>query len=199
MSGPSPLPVGCYRSRIIYLDMREPPWGVRPRPTLAPPPGLAVERIRGMSPSAYRALYRRIGERWLWWERLPLTDTELAALLADPRVEIRLLRQGERALGYAELDRRHRREVELVYFGLVPEAIGRGLGKFLLHEIVHAAWSGPPRPRRLWLHTCTEDHPRAIALYQAAGFRPYRCEEVIVPDPRLSGLLPSSARNLPNS
>jgi len=89
--------------------------------------------------------------------------------------------------GYAELDRRQPLEVELAYFGLMPEFIGRGLGGFMLNWTVHRAWSS--EPRRVWLHTCTLDHPQALAVYQKAGFEIYQREQKFEDDPRALGLM----------
>ena len=73
--------------------------------------------------------------------------------------------------GYVELDRRVEQEVEIAYFGLVPEYIGRGLGPALLDRALERAWSYGPR--RVWLHTCSLDHPKALAVYRRAGFEVY--------------------------
>ena len=101
-----------------------------------------------------------------------------------------LYRNGAPA-GFGELDRRQPGEIELAYFGLMPDAIGQGLGVWLLHETIDLAWSY--EPERLWLHTCTLDHPRALPLYQRAGFVPYKQETKTIPDPRASGLFGNSA------
>ena len=72
--------------------------------------------------------------------------------------------------GYAELDRRAPPDIEIGYFGLMPEFIGQGLGGYLLDWAIHHAWR--MQPRRLWLHTCDLDHPGALG-YQRSGFRIY--------------------------
>ena len=92
------------------------------------------------------------------------------------------------AAGFVELDRRQRDEVELAYFGLIPEFMSQGLGPYLLAWAVDQAWS--KRVRRLWVHTSNLDHPSAIAVYQRAGFSPYHQERVIVEDPRRKGVMP---------
>jgi GNAT superfamily N-acetyltransferase len=84
--------------------------------------------------------------------------------------------------GYAELDCRHSGEIELAYFGLIPEFIGRGLGAYFLAWAVDRAWQR--EPRRLWVHTCSLDHPRALATYRAIGFAEYARESVRIADPR---------------
>jgi len=81
--------------------------------------------------------------------------------------------------GYFELERHSDGSVEVAYFGLLPEFIGRGLGKHLLTVAVETAWSLDAR--RVWLHTCTLDDPAALPNYQARGFRPFK-EEVYETD-----------------
>ena len=83
----------------------------------------------------------------------------------------------ERALaGYYELRRvRDDDSVELAYFGIVAAEFGRGFGKHLLSCAVRDAWA--LRPSRVWVHTCTLDHPNALPNYVARGFVPYKTEE----------------------
>ncbi|MCW5700589.1 MAG: GNAT family N-acetyltransferase [Rhodospirillales bacterium] len=184
------LPAGKLRSVITYLEMTAPPWADGPPPSMTSRhPDISIELLARVSVDHYRDLYRRVGEPWLWWEQLLIADDVLAAKLRDPAVDVRVFHDGGGDLvGYSELDRRQADSVEIVFFGLVPAAIGRGLGRHLLGVILAAAWQD--RPRRVWLHTCSEDHPKALAFYQAAGFRPYRQERVVIDDPRTTGLLP---------
>ena len=77
--------------------------------------------------------------------------------------------------GFAELDRRIEGEIELAQFGLMPEFIGQGLGRYFLRWAIDKAWSYGPR--RFWLHTDTKDHPGALPNYLKAGFAIYK-EEV---------------------
>jgi GNAT superfamily N-acetyltransferase len=86
--------------------------------------------------------------------------------------------------GYAELDRRRDEDVELAYFGLIPQFIGRKLGPFLLNWAVDTAWF--QKPKRLWVNTNNLDHPKALQIYQKAGFAPYRQEVKTIPNPKLT-------------
>ncbi|HEV8305624.1 MAG TPA: hypothetical protein VGQ25_11715, partial [Gemmatimonadales bacterium] len=70
--------------------------------------------------------------------------------------------------------------VEIAYFGIVPAEFGRGFGKHLLSCAVRDAWA--LGPKRVWLHTCTLDHPNALPNYVARGFTPYKAEEYEVPE-----------------
>jgi GNAT superfamily N-acetyltransferase len=163
---------------VTYLEMTTPP-ATPPRP--APRPGLEIRVARRPSVAFYRFLYAAVGEPWTWTVRRCLNDAELAAILADPEVEVNVLWAGGVPAGYAELDRRAPPDVEFAHFGLMPEYIGQGLGGYLLDWAVHHAWRA--RPRRLWLHTCDLDHPRALDFYQKLGFRIYdrRTTEAYLP------------------
>ncbi|MCZ6863290.1 MAG: GNAT family N-acetyltransferase [Alphaproteobacteria bacterium] len=156
------------------------------------PSGRKVALVRAERPtiSFYRYLYNTIGEDWFWWERRALSDAQLATEIHDSNVEIFVLYIDGVPAGYAELDLRIKAEVELAYFGLIPEFIGRGLGRYLLGWAIDEAWQR--KPERVWLHTCNFDHPKAIATYQKAGFVPYKQDTTMIEDPRASGLIPKN-------
>jgi GNAT superfamily N-acetyltransferase len=187
MSGPAGAapPPGKLADIVTYLEMTQRPQ----RPPVPVPAGkLALLRAERCTVSFYRFLYGTVGAPWLWFERLVWSETKLAALIEKLTVEIFVLYVGGVPAGFYELDRRDEADVELAYFGLMPEFIGRGYGAYLLRASIDAAWQH--NPRRLWVHTCTYDHPRALGVYQRAGFVVYRREPVVFDDPRLSGALP---------
>ncbi len=161
---------------VTYLEMRAPP---RKPATPAPIGKLAILRAERPTLSFYRYLYNTVGGPWNWTERRLLDDEALARIIHDGRVEIYVLYAAGVPAGYAELDGRIEGEIELAYFGLMPEFVGRGLGGYFLDWAVSAAWIH--RPERVWVHTCTLDHPRALTLYQRAGFTPYRQQVEKVP------------------
>lgn len=172
---------------ITYLEMRARP--AAPRIT-APMAKLALMRAEECTVSFYRYLYETVGTPWLWYERRLLNDDALFAEIAKPTAEIFVLYVGGGPAGYFELDAAAARETELRYFGLVPQFIGRRLGPFLLQEAIDRAWLRPID--RLWVHTRTFDHPKALGLYQRAGFVVYARQPVRFEDPRLKGILPRS-------
>jgi ribosomal protein S18 acetylase RimI-like enzyme len=168
-----------------YLEMRAAPR----RPNTAPPPGTALLRLDAPSVAFYRFLYDTVGTPWLWYERRLMTDEALAAVIGDRMVDVYGLFVGGEPAGYAELDRRTPPDIELAYLGLRPEFVGQGLGLYLLSWVVDAAWQHDPD--RLWVHTCSLDHPRALGLYQRIGFSVYRQERSVIDDPRTIGLIPT--------
>ena len=190
-TGYSHVPPGQLVAAVTCLEMRE-----RPSAAASPPPrlfdgSLVFERWIAPTPEAYRALFRAVGADWLWASRLEMSDEVLGAMLLDPCVEVYTLQDGPRQLGLVELDFRENGACELVYFGVVKEAIGRGAGRFLMDRLIAEAWAKPIR--RLWLKTCQFDHPSAVAFYRRAGFQPYAFMIEVFADPRLVGLLPRTA------
>jgi GNAT superfamily N-acetyltransferase len=135
-----------------------------------PPPraGLAVIHAQQPTVRYYRFLYDAVGCQWQWQSRRKLSDEQLASIVQAPHNEVHVLHIEGVPAGFAELDRSVADEVELVQFGLMPEHIGQGLGKWFLQWIIDRAWSY--RPKRFWLHTCTNDHPNALSNYRKAGF-----------------------------
>jgi GNAT superfamily N-acetyltransferase len=115
-----------------------------------------------------------VGRRYHWVDRLGWGDAEARARLASPEVFLHLMSVAGAPAGYFELERRDDGSVEIAYFGLLPEYLGRGLGKYLLSQAASAAWA--LSPSRVWLHTCTLDAAAALPNYLARGFRPYKTE-----------------------
>jgi GNAT superfamily N-acetyltransferase len=157
--------------KTTYLEMLARPVRVVPPPR----EGLSVVHANKPTVRYYRFLYDSVGHDYNWTSRKKLSDVELATLLHDPRLEVHVLMADGVPAGFAELDRRIEGEIELVQFGLLPEFIGQGLGKFFLQWTIDKAWSY--QPTRFWLHTDNEDHPAALPNYLKAGFTIYK-EEV---------------------
>ncbi|MBX9814627.1 MAG: GCN5 family acetyltransferase [Proteobacteria bacterium SG_bin5] len=168
---------------VTRLEMR-----ARPRPAPLPESPLRLVRWAAPKPAAYRALFTRVGARWLWFSRLTLDEAALAALLAEPGREVHVAvdRAGVE-LGLVEL-RHEGASTNITYFALVPELAGRGLGRWLMAETLARAWRR--ETSLVWLNTCTLDHPRALGFYRAQGFVAVRRTIETFPDPRHAGLLP---------
>ncbi|WP_225206039.1 GNAT family N-acetyltransferase [Novosphingobium huizhouense] len=176
---------------VTALEMRAPPEGLR---RLAPEAEVPLQLVRWKDtpPEKYRMLYRRVGAPWLWWSRLAKDDGELASIIGDPHVQ--LFAVADRAgveVGMLELDFRVAGECEIAFFGLIPGATGKGLGKWLMRRALQLAWT--PGVARVWVHTCTLDGPQALPFYMGQGFTPYARFVEVFPDPRLGGMLPGDA------
>jgi len=167
--------------------------GLRPEPNVIP---WSIRHIQVPGLNWYRNLYRVVGEEWLWFSRLQMSDADLAAIIRSPLVEVYALVQDGRDEGLLELDFREAGQCELVYFGVTAGLIGTGAARFLMNRALETAWSR--ELRRVWVHTCTFDHPSAVAFYQRSGFRAFRRQIEVADDPRLDGTAsPTAARHVP--
>lgn len=131
-------------------------------------------RVREVLPRDWqlnRLLYLSVGERWGWTDKRRWSDERWQAYVNSDALRTFLGEHNGDIAGYFELHRQNR-DVEIAYFGLVPEFIGRGLGGALLTTAIEQAWQW--NATRVWVHTCSLDHPSALANYEARGFRVYR-------------------------
>ena len=160
------------RAVRTYLEMREP---AALRAGRVNDPAVRIEQVHDCPPSFWRYLYTEVGRAYRWVDRLPWTDAQIREYLEDPAVTLWLMTVSGAPAGYFELRRDEDGATEIVYFGLIEEFTGRGLGRHLLTEAVATAWrSGASR---VWLHTCSLDHPAALPNYLARGFEVFRQEE----------------------
>jgi GNAT superfamily N-acetyltransferase len=167
---------------VTFLRMDRPPAD----PATPLPKGTAVVRVAGCAVPFYRFLYNTVGNDYVWWLRRAAADEEIAAILRHPGVSIHVLYRGGQPAGFYELDRRPMHGINLAYFGLMPHAVGRGLGRAFLRHAVDSAWA--EAPRLLTVNTCTADHPRALPAYLSVGFRTVRTVREIWPVPVRLGL-----------
>ena len=164
------------------------------KPDLAiPAPRLDVQLSHwpAVSASAYRDLYRLVGEDWLWCSRLLLDDGALNAIVNHPKVDVYAVMHDGIDGGLLELDYRESGNCEIAFFGVGHDLIGGGVGGWLMGQALELAWSR--QIERMWVHTCTLDHPSALGFYQRFGFVPFKQQVEILDDPRLDGTLPVSA------
>jgi GNAT superfamily N-acetyltransferase len=142
-------------------------------------PDVVIAHVPNPLPALYRLCYRTVGEAFHWRDRSDWSDQQIAAHLADPAIQLFVASRSGGAqdglAGWYELRRvADDDSVEIAYFGIVAAEFGRGFGKHLLSRAVRDAWA--LGPKRVWLHTCTLDHPNALPNYIARGFTPYRTE-----------------------
>jgi GNAT superfamily N-acetyltransferase len=124
-----------------------------------------------------RDLYFRVGAQWEWIDKRPWTDHQWKEYARAPELRTFAGYYDDALAGYYELRQDTEGGVEIAYFGLLPEFIGRGLGGALLSSAIEEAWCWSPIPKRVWVHTCNRDHPQALANYQARGMVVYKVEQ----------------------
>ena len=178
-----PVAGGELAAIVTFLEMCE------ERQLDVPPSSLSLRRIYSPQVDGYRELFRLVGSKWLWFSRLVMDDSALAAIIQDPQVELFAIDHEQGTdVGMLELDFRKAGECELAFVGLTPEFSGKGHGRWLLGEAVHLAWRGGVS--RIHVHTCSLDHPAALSAYRKAGFTPFKRAIERFPDPRYLGFLP---------
>lgn len=155
--------------QVTHLEMTAPPSG--PLPPL--PVGAETALIAAKRPPAgyFLYLYRAVGAPWEWTDWLDRTEAEVEAFVHDPEVRLYTLIVDGWPGGFFVLDTREAEVCDLAYFGLVPQATGRGFGPWLLGTAIRMGWQRPG-VSRLTVNTCTLDHPAALGLYQRLGFTP---------------------------
>jgi GNAT superfamily N-acetyltransferase len=173
------LPLGHVGAVVTALTMTK-----RPKPGPLPASGLSIEAWPDPDLDRYRALFRRVGARWLWYSRLVMPDAELRAALG----EVHLVRDSDGGeVGLIELERGPD-ACRIRFLGLVPELTGRGHGRWLIGSALALAWQDGVE--QVELYTCSLDHPAAMPAYLRAGFAAVSRSFESFPDPRLTGHLP---------
>jgi GNAT superfamily N-acetyltransferase len=180
----TPVMPGELAAIVTSLEMRE-----RPRARPMPASQLRIVRWDRPAPDKYRTLFRRVGQKWLWFSRLLLDAEGLTAIIHDPAVTIyAVLDPAGIEVGMLELDFRQASQCEIAFFGLIPELSGKGHGRWLMGQATALGWRKDVTC--LWVHTCTLDHPSALGFYRAQGFTPFAVAIETFADPRLLGILP---------
>lgn len=151
---------------ITRLEMTAPPAHYPPLPVGQ---NVALLRAHGMPRHFYRYLMDRVGRPWHWVNALRLDDAKLDELLSQPERNITTLNLDGAPAGFFEVCPEGD-ACQLHFFGLMPHATGRGLGRWFLGAAIRAAWAADPA--RVAVETCTLDHPAALQLYQKLGFEP---------------------------
>lgn len=184
LNGYTDLPDEKIALVVTFLEMTAPPVA----PLAGERQDVSLERWVAPDVADYKRLFREIGEDWLWCGRLMLSDDRLKAVLTAAGNEVYTPVIDGRQMGLLEIDYSDPENPELAYFGLVPSAVGSGLGRWLMQQAMAMVWSRPPS-KRFWLHTCTGDSPQAIGFYRSCGFKPYKRAIEVMDDPRATGLL----------
>jgi GNAT superfamily N-acetyltransferase len=172
--------VSAIKVTRTYLEMRDPS---ELQGALSDDARIRLERMHDCPASFFRYLYVEVGRNYHWIDRLPWTDEDIVAHLSQPEISLWLMTADGATAGYFELRRGEDGSVEIAYFGLLPEFIGRGLGKYLLTCATEQAWA--MGANRVWLHTCTLDDKAAMPNYLKRGFRPFKTETYSVELPAI--------------
>lgn len=155
--------------KTYYLEMNAP----SELKAKAKPGALAITEAEIKDFRLNRFLYQLVGEAWQWTDKLSWSDRDWQAYAERKDLRTWVAYSSGAIAGYFELEKQADEHVQIVYFGLSPKFIGQGFGAALLSNAIAEAW-GWGDTRRVWVHTCSTDHPSALANYQARGFRCYQ-------------------------
>lgn len=134
-----------------------------------------VEVLAKPDPEVNQWFYRTVGESLAWIERRNWSLDQWRDYVEQPNIITAVGYLAQDEIGYFELQSQNNgADIEIAYFGLLPEAVGQGLGAGLLSAAITQAWE--QAPQRVWVHTCSLDHPHALSNYQARGFEVYHTE-----------------------
>ncbi|WOD41555.1 GNAT family N-acetyltransferase [Nodosilinea sp. E11] len=151
-----------------YLEMLN---SAQLRPKLSGYGDLEIRQAVVPCPDFSRFLYASVGGQWYWCDRLSWSRDRWLTYLDRPQIQTWVAYRAGTPAGYGELEAQPEGNVEIVYFGLLPQFIGQGLGGHLLTVTVQQAWA--MGARRVWVHTCSLDGPYAYKNYGARGFTLY--------------------------
>ena len=189
-NGYTALSPGKLANAVTWLELTD--LSLRSKPA---PVGFSSRRLGSDDAALYHALYRAVGTPWLWAGMLGKSEADLATYLARDSGQTLVAFDNGKPSCVLDLeatrDEHNAVSVEVVNFGLIPSAMGKGAGAWLMAHAVHIA--AAMGANRLWLHTCNFDHPGALVFYQRQGFKVYAQGFEVMDDPRHLGLLPDDA------
>ena len=116
--------------------------------------------------------YKQIGKRHQWVDRLIWQDKDWLKYISNENLKTYIFKRENDLVGYFELIFNNN-DCEIAYFGILEEFIGKGYGGFLLSEALKIGFK---RANRIWVHTCSLDHPNAIENYKSRGMKIFKTE-----------------------
>ena len=125
--------------------------------------------------------YKQVGKKHRWIDRLSWTDEKWINFISNKNLETYVISESKDLVGFFELlYSPELEETEISYFGLLEEYIGKGIGGYALGEAIKKSFK--KNIKRVWLHTCTLDHPNALKNYIARGMKVFRKENINILD-----------------
>jgi GNAT superfamily N-acetyltransferase len=163
-----------YTTKVYYLELVS---RAQINPMINEDDSVKVHQVYSPSPGFARSLYLDVGKGWYWLDRYSWSLDQWRDRFSDPFVSLWIMRSSHETLGYYELESQKDGDMEICYLGLRANAIGVGLGGYMLTHALGCAFDlGASRP---WLHTCCLDHPNALTNYRARGMKVYKiCQEI---------------------
>lgn len=157
---------------IYYLEMLA---SEHLNPKLSPSADVQITECLHKQFELNRFFYRYVGDAWQWFDKKEWDEQQWQAYAHRDELRLFMLSWKGTPAGYYELEKHQDGSVEIAYLGVAPAFLDKRLGGYLLTHCIEQAWQW--QAKRVWVHTCSLDHPYALANYQARGLQIYQTEE----------------------
>ena len=122
-------------------------------------------------------LYKEVGRDFFWRDRLKWSDQDWLDYISNDFFKLYILKQNNELAGYYELLYDPKiPSMEIAYFGIFKEFFGKGIGGYLLTDAILTSFN--QKINKVWVHTCTLDHPNALKNYLARGMKVFKTEKI---------------------
>jgi ribosomal protein S18 acetylase RimI-like enzyme len=122
-------------------------------------------------------LYKEVGRDFFWRDRLKWRDQEWLDYISNVFFKLYILKKNNNLAGYYELLYDPKiPSIEIAYFGIFKEFFGKGIGGHLLTDAILTSFN--QKINKVWVHTCTLDHPNALKNYLARGMKVFKTEKI---------------------
>ena len=122
-------------------------------------------------------LYKEVGRDFFWRDRLKWSDQNWLNYISNDFFKLYILKQNNKLAGYYELLYDPKiPSMEISYLGIFKEFFGKGIGGHLLTDAILNSFN--QKINKVWVHTCTLDHPNALKNYIARGMKIFKTEKI---------------------
>jgi ribosomal protein S18 acetylase RimI-like enzyme len=129
------------------------------------------------TPEFCKFLYKEVGKDFFWRDRLRWSDQQWLDYINNNFFQLYVLKYKNNLAGYYELLYDiNANSTEIPYFGIFKELYGKGIGGYLLTDAILTAFE--ENIEKVWVHTCTLDHPNALKNYIARGMNIFKTEKI---------------------
>ena len=140
-----------------------------------PHANLGIELLKKENFDLNKFFYKQVGKKYQWIDRLIWDDLTWQKYTSNDNLKTYILKYNNNLAGYFELIlNKELKECEIAYFGILEEFFDKGFGGYLLSEAIKFGFD--LNVKRVWVHTCTLDHPNAIKNYKSRGMKIFKNE-----------------------
>jgi ribosomal protein S18 acetylase RimI-like enzyme len=121
--------------------------------------------------------YKEVGRDFFWRDRLKWSNHDWLDYVNNDFFKLYILKYNNRLAGYYELLYDPKTNaMEIPYLGIFKEFYGKKIGGYLLTDALSTSFK--QKISKVWVHTCTLDHPNALKNYLARGMKIFKTEKI---------------------